>query len=184
MKKRVVVCIVSFLSCILLNAQVVRTCESRVVDANTGESLPMAAVRSSGGASTVANADGYFKLSAQSADSLTVSYVGYRSQTLPVVGLSDVVRLVPGNVVIGNVDVSPLGKKMDGMVKAAVERMEANADAASNFFYRQTTRVDGNMTSMVEAFFNAKSAFAVRDLMLITGRYSDDEVNGSVSFAW
>lgn len=41
---------------------------------------------------------------------------------------------------------------MDGMVKAAVERMEANADAASNFFYRQTTRVDGNMTSMVEAF--------------------------------
>jgi len=180
MKKRVVVCIVSFLSCILLNAQVVRTCESRVVDANTGESLPMAAVRSSGGASTVANADGYFKLSAQSADSLTVSYVGYRSQTLPVVGLSDVVRLVPGNVVIGNVDVSPLGKKMDGMVKAAVERMEANADAASNFFYRQTTRVDGNMTSMVEAFFNAKSAFAVRDLMLITGRYSDDEVNGSV----
>lgn len=111
MKKRVVVCIVSFLSCILLNAQVVRTCESRVVDANTGESLPMAAVRSSGGASTVANADGYFKLSAQSADSLTVSYVGYRSQTLPVAGLSDVVRLVPGNVVIGNVDVSPLGKR-------------------------------------------------------------------------
>ena len=174
------VCIVSILSCLLVTAQVGHICEARVVDANTGEALPMAVVRSGSGASTVANADGYFKLSAQPVDSLTVSFVGYRPQTLPVAGLGEVVGLVPGNVVLENVDVRPLGKRIDGMVKAAVERMEANADAASNFFYRQTTRVDGNMTSMVEAFFKAKSAFAVRDLMLITGRYSDDEVNGGV----
>lgn len=98
-----------------------------------------------------------------------------------VVGLLDsIVRLVPGSIVLGNVDVLPFDKRLDAIIKAAMERMDANEDAASNFFYRQTTRLDGNTTSMVEAFFHAKSAFSLRDLMLITGRYSEDEAKDGI----
>ncbi len=146
-----------------------------VADGATGGPLPLAVVRSTGGAATVANSEGLFRISASQTDTLTVSFVGYRPVSRPAALLGDTVRLLPGSVALGNVDVVPIERRLDKIIKEAARQMKENRKAASTFFYRQTTAVGRRTTSMVEAFVRAGSAFAMSRPRLVTGRYSDDE---------
>ena len=67
---------------------------SRVVDARTGESLPMATIQGTK-ESTVANVEGQFSMKADAGDVLKISYIGYKSVSIKAADIKSTIRPSP-----------------------------------------------------------------------------------------
>ena len=156
---------------------------SCVVDADTGEPVPFATVRVQGGAATIANAEGCFELEAPSGAEVRVSSVGYRPYVGKAGSLGGEVRLRPAGVVLGEVTVVPWGRRIGEIARRASKSAFSHRNAKANYLYRQTTEVGGATTSMVEAFFEARSAFSLRRLRLLAGRYSSIDRDGAGNYS-
>jgi len=72
-----------FLLCTATTALAQRRVEGRVVDNETGETLPGVNLVTRNGTYAVTDEKGTYNLSITRGDSVTVSYVGYEPQTLP-----------------------------------------------------------------------------------------------------
>ena len=145
---------------------------SRVVDAETGEPLPMATIQGTK-ESTVANVEGQFRMKAAAGDVLKISYIGYKSVSIKAADIKSAIRLHPADIQLKEVTVKSFTPTIEKVIRKSVEVLDKYGDTRSNFLYRQTTEVDGVPSSMVEAFFNASSCCAVSDMKLITGSYSE-----------
>ena len=152
--------------------------ESRVLDASTGEPVPFATVRVLGGASTIANESGGFAVEAALGDTLQVTSVGYVRASVAVGDVGPAVRLQPADVTLGGVTILSGAALMEGIVRKAKASAALHDKERSTYLYRQTTEVDGNTTSLVEAFVDAASAFSLRDFLLVAGRYSERSSGG------
>ncbi|WP_197053466.1 carboxypeptidase-like regulatory domain-containing protein [Sphingobacterium sp. T2] len=61
-----------------------KTITGTVKDGSTMESLPGVTITSSSGQSTQTNADGYFSIEVSSNANITITFIGYKPQTIPV----------------------------------------------------------------------------------------------------
>ncbi|MBR6605518.1 MAG: carboxypeptidase-like regulatory domain-containing protein [Prevotella sp.] len=67
---------------------------SMVVDAETGEPLPMATVQGAA-ESTVTNIEGLFSIKADAGDVLKISYIGYKSVSIKAADIKSTIRPSP-----------------------------------------------------------------------------------------
>ena len=151
------------------------TYESSVVDGSTGEPLPLASVRAGNDNATLTNSEGCFSIKAAPEDTIWASFVGYETKAIPASKLGESIMLSPASVRLAGVEVEPISKRLERIIGEALKQLRKNSKRTRNYFYRQTTKVDGSTTSMVEAFVSARSAYGVSRTRLITGRYADSE---------
>ena len=148
------------------------TIEGHIADKLTGQSLPMATVKLSSGAHTISNEYGAFKITADASDHLVFSYLGYRSKTVPAAQASGIIKLEPLETNLQEVTVMSTDKRIETIIKTARDQLSDNRTAQSTFFYRQLSLINNQPSSLTEAFIQARSAMLIRNLELITGRYS------------
>ena len=152
---------------------------SRVVDAKTGEPLVSATVAVASDKATVTNGDGVFSINADADDVLRISYIGYKSLVVRVKELPAKIALQPAEIVLDEVVAVSFKNRIKEILRKATDQLHKHRKATANYLYRQTTHMNEQTTSLVEAFFQAKSAFNISDMQLINGRYSEIDASGS-----
>ena len=152
---------------------------SRVVDARTGEPLVSATVAVASDKATVTNGDGVFSINADADDVLRISYIGYKSLVVRVKELPMKIALQPAEIVLDEVVAVSFKNRIKEILRKATDQLHKHRKATANYLYRQTTHMNEQTTSLVEAFFQAKSAFNISDMQLINGRYSEIDASGS-----
>lgn len=152
---------------------------SAILDFTTNENLPFASVYVNGGASTLSNELGQFCVTGDTADIIKISYIGYEKVSFRLKDMPKTIKLKPYTVKLGEVTVIPLNKVINNIMKSSFAEVNKYEKYESNFFYRQITATSGCTNEFIEAFFEGKSAFAMRDVRLVNGRFaclrSDDE---------
>lgn len=83
------------LLCALAHISAQNTYTARVVDATTGDALPMASVYISSSHSTITNQEGDFSIKAHPEDMLHITYVGYNGKNIKASDLGRKVALKP-----------------------------------------------------------------------------------------
>ncbi len=153
------------------------TYTARVVDANTGDALPMASVYVSSSHSTITNQEGDFTIQANPGDMLRITYVGYNTKNIKASDLVSKVELKPYAKMLQEVTVTPID--VVGLLKKLVKKLKMEYAQfrfeQSNYFYRQISSNDTTYNELIEAFFRSQSDISLRNFMLTTGRYGNIE---------
>ena len=146
--------------------------EALVVDAATGEELPFTSVTVVGGRhlSTIANAEGRFRVTVEKGERLQFTFAGYKTLTLSPKAVGRKVKLQPTTLMVREVNVKALPLKE--IRKETVRQQKKHRRKTADYFYRQTAFADSTCYEYVEAFLSGKSAVALNDLKLISGRYA------------
>lgn len=169
--------IILFLLLNLANVCAQSTFTARVVDATTGDPLPMASVYVSSSHSTITNQEGDFSIVAQPEDVLRITYVGYNAKNVKASELGRKVALKPYARMLQEVTVTPID--VVGLLKKLVKKLKMeyaeHRFEQSNYFYRQVSSNDTTYNELIEAFFRTQSNIALRNFMLTTGRYGNIE---------
>lgn len=169
--------IILFLLLNLANVCAQSTFTARVVDATTGDPLPMASVYVSSSHSTITNQEGDFSIQAQPEDVLRITYVGYNAKNIKASDLGSKVALRPYTKMLQGVTVTPID--VVGLLKKLVKKLKMEYAQfrfeQSNYFYRQVSSNDTTYNELIEAFFRSQSDIALRNFMLTTGRYGNIE---------
>lgn len=146
--------------------------EATVVDAETGEPLPFASISvvPPRHASTITNAEGGFRIAVMEGDKLRFTYAGYQSLTLSPKAVGRKVKLKPATLMISEVNVKALPLKE--IRKETVRQKKKHRRKTADYYYRQTAFVDSTCYEYLEAFLSGRSAVALNDLKLTSGRYA------------
>jgi hypothetical protein len=148
------------------------TVEAFVVDAETGSPLPFASVIvvPTHRASTITNSEGCFRITLNEGEKLRFSYAGFKPQVLSPSAIGRKVKLQPATLMVREVSVKALPLKE--IRKETVRVQKKYRKKTSDFFYRQTAFVDSTCYEYVEAFLSGRSAVALNELKLKSGRYA------------
>lgn len=160
--------LLSCLSCCLAIAQTTYT--ARIVDAETGEPLPLVNIYLSEHQSTLTNFDGEFSLEAQPEDLLRITCIGRQSIALHAGELPAVLRMQMLSSTLSEVTVHDV----EGTILEIARRVEKaygrKKYKEAQYFYRQTS-VLAQKQDIVEAFIGAKAAVNLRDMEFLSGRH-------------
>ena len=175
MKKSII--LIMTLLCALAHISAQNTYTARVVDATTGDALPMASVYISSSHSTITNQEGDFSIKAHPEDMLHITYVGYNGKNIKASDLGRKVALKPYTRLLKEVIVTPID--IEGLLKKLTKKLNDEYNKfrgiQSNYFFRQVTQNDTTYNELIEAFFRSQSDIALRNFMLTTGRYGNIE---------
>ncbi|MBR0432963.1 MAG: hypothetical protein IJK15_04590 [Bacteroidaceae bacterium] len=150
----------------------------RIVDAETGEALPLVGVYISEECNTLTNFDGEFTIKAAPTDVLRLTCIGRQTLSLQAKSLLQeegatgirVVKMKMLDTTLSEVTV----KAVEGMLFQVAKKLEKVFDRKENkeaqYFYRQTS-VFSQKQDIVEAFVRARSAVNLRELEFLTGRH-------------
>jgi hypothetical protein len=158
------------------------TASGFVLDATTREPLPYATVVVKGSTlGTVTNLKGAFKLSLPTnlkSDSLSISFMGYKSQTVAVSRLSsnNTIYLRENELLLNEVQVT--GQTGLSILKKAIQQIPVNYYAQpyhSKGFYRVTSKRDAKYMHLSEAVFELHHATKASQFKLVKMRAIKDE---------
>ena len=146
------------------------TYTARIVDAETGEALPLVGIYISEAKNTLTNFDGDFTIKASSTDILRITCVGRQSISIQASQLPEVIKMRMLESTLSEVTV----KAVEGLLLQVARKTEKAYDRRkykdAQFFYRQTS-VLARKQDIVEAFINARSAVNLREMKFLTGRH-------------
>lgn len=145
----------------------------KVVDSTTGSALKSVSVKHGNGEMTMTNIDGLFTISDEQGDSVSLSCVGYLKENAVITESQSIIRMIPSVKVLPELTVNPWNITMKAILKEQARQLKKGKKLRGNYLYRQSTSVDGRMTSIIEAFFEGNNVASLRDLKIITGRYSE-----------
>ena len=175
MKQNLFIILLTLLALTHVSAQ--NTYTARVVDASTGDALPMASIYISASHSTITNQEGDFSIQANPSDMLHITYVGYNTKNIKASDLGSKVELKPYTRMLQEVTVTPID--VVGLLKKLAKKLKMEYAQyrfeQSNYFYRQVSSNDTTYNELIEAFFRTQSDIALRNFMLTTGRYGNIE---------
>lgn len=154
----------------------------RVLDAETGETLPYAIVYVESEKKALTNQNGEFIVTASPNDVLTFSYVGYEKLRIQASKMKPVVRLKPMSnelreVVVRPVDVMDILKEL---IKNLKRDYQKHMFDERGYFMRGMLSGLGD-TYLIESFVKASSAVNIRDVAVISGRMGLNEEGNSSS---
>ncbi len=144
----------------------------RVVDGVSRQPLPFASVYVDKDRCTITNAEGGFSVDATDGDTLRITYVGYKPLRLSAAQARGTVRMEPLDTSLQEVVVYSPDAIIQKLLKAVKHDSKVGRRSQSNMFYRQTTRTDGRINGLLEAFLTANDGLSAHDLSLVTGRYA------------
>lgn len=147
MKKSII--LIMSLLCALAHISAQDTYTARVVDATTGDALPMASVYISSSHSTITNQEGDFSIKAHPEDMLHITYVGYNGKNIKASDLGRKVALKPYTRLLKEVIVTPID--IEGLLKKLTKKLNDEYNKfrgiQSNYFFRQVTQTTPPTTS-------------------------------------
>ena len=143
---------------------------ARVVEAETGEVLPLVSVYVSEDVNTLTNFDGEFSIAAQPDDVLRLTCIGRRTLTFKASELPAVIRMPMLERVMSEVTVTGVESMLRKIADDMVKDYNRHKKKASQYFYRQTS-VMAKSQDIVEAFVGARSAVNLHDITFISGRH-------------
>ena len=146
------------------------TYTARIVDAETGEPLPLVGIYVSEEKNTLTNFDGEFTIMAAPSDILRITCIGRQSINVEAHELPQVVKMSMLESTLSEVTV----KAVEGLLLQVARKTEKAFDRKkykdAQFFYRQTS-VLARKQDIVEAFISARSAVNLRQMKFLTGRH-------------
>lgn len=173
MKKHRFLILISFLFAIVISVAAQGVKVVKVVDSSTGCIMKSVSVKHGNGDMTMTNSEGLFTISQEQGDSVTLSCVGYLKESAVVRDSLSIIRMIPSMKLLPELTVNPWNITMKAILKEQARQMKKGKKLRGNYLYRQSTSVDGRMTSIIEAFFEGRNVASLRDLKIITGRYSE-----------
>ena len=146
------------------------TLQGRVVDAQTGETLPYVSIYVGEGRGTLTNADGDFKLMTDAGSELTFSYIGYIKQRIKASDINAVIRLRPYSTTLKEVTVRPIQAK--DLLERTIDNLRQDyllhGRQSRKYFFRTLLEKEES-TYLAEAFIMAYSVVNVRKPMILKG---------------
>ena len=155
--------------CAGLCAMAQQSYTARVVDAASGEPLPMASIFHSAGNGTLANEEGSFSIAAKEGDMLRISHIGYETQRIKASRLPRRVRMKPLEGLLREVRPIPVEQLMAKLVRRLNAENSSHAAARSQYFYR-ITNLGPRHESVIEAFLSAYSTININAAAVLSGR--------------
>lgn len=144
---------------------------ARIIDAATGEALPFASIYINKEKNTISNAVGEFTLMASPADEVRISYVGFHTKTFHADRLPKVVKLTSDGQQLNEVVVYSADHIISQVYKRCLKSWKKHRKDMANIFYRQITYTDSQCTTYLESFLASRTAFSLRSMQLLTGRF-------------
>ena len=143
---------------------------ARVVDADTGEPLPLVGVYVSAETNTLSNFDGEFSLTAPPDAEVRFTCIGRSTLTFKASALPPVIRMPMLAKTMSEVTVVSLENLLVKLAKKMEKGFQRHRTDNAFYFYRQTS-VMGGKQDIVEAFTNAQSAVNLRNVEFVSGRH-------------
>lgn len=143
---------------------------AKVLDADTGEPMPCVGVRVSNEKTTLTNFDGEFCIKALPADTIRLSFIGYKTLYLRADQIAQQIEMHAAERRLAEVTVHGWERLMTKISKKAVRVYERKRGQRSQYFFRQTIIVPQKQ-DIVEAFIDARSAVNLRNIRFVTGRH-------------
>lgn len=164
--------IYSFFILFLFQSAIAQNIKGKIIDSNSGESIPYANIKVNESENLVSNAEGYFTLSENNSRDetvLTISYLGFVNQQLTVIELKKlnyIIKLAPGVFQLNDVAVSnikPNPYEIMANVKANLARNYATGETASKemLFYRKSNHFK---PSLIDVEINKSTGFSKQAL--------------------
>ena len=143
---------------------------ARVVEAETGEVLPLVSVYVSEDVNTLTNFDGEFSIAARPDDVLRLTCIGRRTLTIKASELPAVIRMPMLESVMSEVTVKGVESLLTKVAKQMEKSYNSKKAKEAQYFYRQTSLL-AQKQDIVEAFVGARSAVNLRQVGFISGRH-------------
>lgn len=156
------------LSVSALHAQTTFT--ARILDAETGEALPLVGVYVNEENNTLTNFDGEFSITADSADLVRLTCIGRETMMLRAGTLTPTIKMRMLTATLSEVTVTAIEGILTQVAKKTEKAFNRKKSKTAQYFYRQTS-VFTQRQDIVEAFVYAHSAVNLRDLTFLTGRH-------------
>ena len=155
---------------VTMTAMAQTTFSARVIDAETGEALPLVGVYISEENNTLTNFDGEFSIIADSLDIIRLTCIGRETMTMSVSKLPSVIRMKMLTSTLSEVTVTAIEGILAQVAKQTEKAFNRKKSKTAQYFYRQTS-VFSQRQDIVEAFVGAHSAVNLRELTFISGRH-------------
>lgn len=165
----------TFFILILFHTGFAQNIRGKIIDSNTGESIPYANIRVNESENLVSNGEGYFSLSESSSQEetmLVVSYLGFVNQQLTVGELKKLdfmIKLLPAVYELDDVKVSnikPNPYEIMANVKANLSRNYTTGEKGSKemFFFRKSNYFN---PSIIDVEINESTGFSKQALLKV-----------------
>ena len=146
------------------------TFSARVIDAESGEALPLVGVYISEENNTLTNFDGEFSITADSMDMIRLTCIGRETLTLRASKLPATIKMKMLSSTLSEVTVTAIEAILAQVAKQMEKSFNRKKSKTAQFFYRQTS-VLSRKQDIVEAFISARSAVNLRELTFLSGRH-------------
>ena len=146
------------------------TIQGRIIDAETGETLPYASIYVGEGRGTLTNIEGEYRLTLSKQDVLTFSYVGYEKLRMKATDVSKIVRLKPFSRALKEVVVVPVDEW--AIVKKVINNLKKDFSKHKNDrhgYFMRTWMKDKWDSNLLECFMAALSAANLREEETLSG---------------
>ena len=177
MNKRYILMLLLLLQSIAMWAQ--QELKGRVLDAETGETLPYAQILTNDGKGCLCNGDGEFVLQDSNADSIRVSFIGYTTKWISIqTNLLDI-SLQPLSRTLREVEVTPRSTRsiLNALAKRLEKEYKKGKKAEAYYFCRVSEQSD-KVNDLMESVIKARSAINMRQPEVMTGRHSSMKQKG------
>ncbi len=155
------------------------TLQGRVVDAETGQSLPYVNILVDDTVRTLTNIDGEFKLQADEEAGLTFSFIGYDRLNIKAKKLPEVIKLKPYATLMQEVTVMPMTEKE--LIGRIIDSLKADYQVGRKwtrkYFFRALME-ENTVSFVAEAFMTACPVVNVRSAEVTSGLQSYDKSSG------
>lgn len=148
--------------------------EGKVIDASNGQGLPFGHVVIKNRPSVISttNQNGGFSITARAGDTLTVSYVGYRTSHAPIrdVNSKVLLRLDPRSIAIGTVEITEESDFLYALLSRSRTSKSPYTEKAKSYLFLESA-IEGKTTEMIEAYYNGQfKGYDLESLALKNGR--------------
>jgi len=155
------------------------TLQGRVVDAETGQSLPYVNILVDDTVRTLTNIDGEFKLQADEEAGLTFSFIGYDRLNIKAKKLPEVIKLKPYATLMQEVTVIPMTE--EELIGRIIDSLKADYQVGRKwtrkYFFRALME-ENTVSFVAEAFMTACPVVNVRSAEVTSGLLGHDKSSG------
>ena len=160
-------------ACLMLvnmTAMAQTTFSARVIDAESGEALPLVGVYISEENNTLTNFDGEFSITADSMDMVRLTCIGRETMSLRACDIPATIKMKMLSSTLSEVTVTAIEGILAQVAKQMEKAFNRKKSKTAQYFYRQTS-VFSQSQDIVEAFVGAHSAVNLRELTFLSGRH-------------
>ena len=155
----------------------------KIVNAETGTSIPYAHITTSDGIGTSSNLDGEFEVLVHSVpQTLKVSHISFQTKKTSIVRVDEsiVIQLKPASILLQEIVID--SRNVHKIIRRALDNgfVSTKDIYKGQAFYRQVTKTDLEYNEIIEAFFDGSfSSSGVQKLAILNGRSARKHVNDS-----